>query len=347
MPSTHLSRSLAVRGSAASAVLALVAGLTVVGSAAADPDTADAALKQYEALSEKASGTNEAAKAAQEDAAKATAAKRAADATVDAANREVAAVKARQAALQPAIDAVVLANYKGSRTNRTYALLVSDSPQQMLDQMSTLDFVNRDVVATVDAYKKSKVAAESAASRAVTAAKSAEDTRSEAERKSSDLKEKKSQLAQEIARIKAIYDRLTGAQRQSLIGRPTPFDPSKVPAGSTAELAAVRSALTRVGMPYAWGGTGPGQFDCSGLMVWAYQQSGKSLPRTSQAQLSGGRPVSRSELQPGDLIAYYPGATHVGMYIGDGKVVHASTFGVPVQVVSVDDAGPYNAAVRY
>lgn len=92
MSSTSPSRSLVLRGSAASAVVALVAGLTVAGSATADPDTADAALKQYEALSEQASGTNEAAKAAQEEAEKATAAKRAADATLVAAKREVAAV---------------------------------------------------------------------------------------------------------------------------------------------------------------------------------------------------------------------------------------------------------------
>ncbi len=347
MSPTSSSRSGVLRGSAAAATLALVAGLTVVGSATADPDTADAALKQYEALSEQASGTNEAAKAADEEAQKATAAKRAADATLVAAQREVAAVKARQEALQPQIDALIVANYKGARTNRTYALLVSDSPQQMLDQMSTLDFVNRDVVATVAAYKKSKTAADAAATRAAEASKSAEDARTAAERKSADLKAKKSRLAQEIARIKAIYDRLTGAQRQTLIGPPTPFDPSKVPPGSTSELAAVRAALTRIGSPYSFGATGPGQFDCSGLMVWAYQQAGKSLPRTSQAQLAGGRPVSRSELQPGDIIVYYSAASHVGMYVGDGKVVHASTYGVPVKVVPIDAAGPYNSAVRY
>ncbi|WP_461165958.1 NlpC/P60 family protein [Tsukamurella serpentis] len=325
----------------------MAAGLTVTGSASADPDTADAALKQYEALSEKASGTNEAAKAAQEEADKATAAKRAADATLKAAKGEVSAVQARQAAMQPQIDAVVRANYKGSRTNRTYALLVSDSPQQMLDQMSTLDFINRDVVATVDAFKKSRSAAAAAAKRADDAAASAGTAKDDADRKAADMREKKSRLAQEIVRIKAIYDRLSGSQRASLIGPPTPFDPSKVPAGGTPELGAVRAALTRVGMPYAWGGTGPGQFDCSGLMVWAYQQSGKSLPRTSQAQLNGGKSVSRDQLQPGDIIVYYPGATHVGMYIGDGKVVHASTFGVPVQVVPIDKAGPFNSAVRF
>ncbi|MDN6619454.1 MAG: C40 family peptidase, partial [Corynebacterium variabile] len=87
-------------------------------------------------------------------------------------------------------------------------------------------------------------------------------------------------------------------------------------------------------------------FDCSGLMYWASQQLGKSIPRTSQAQVSGGTPVSRDELQPGDIVGYYSGVTHVGMYIGDGKIVHASDYGIPVQVVSVDSM-PFAGASRY
>ena len=81
-------------------------------------------------------------------------------------------------------------------------------------------------------------------------------------------------------------------------------------------------------------------------MVWAYAQEGKSIPRTSQAQLSGGTPVPMDQLEPGDVIGYYPGVTHVGMYIGDGQVVHASTYGVPVQVVPVDSM-PVQGAVRF
>ncbi|CAM3769203.1 MULTISPECIES: NlpC/P60 family protein [Tsukamurella] len=335
------------RGVAVSSALLLLLGAAVGGGAGADPTDADAALKQYEKLSEQASGTNEAAKGAQEDVEKATAAKRAADSTLVAAKREVAAVQARRDSLQPTVDSIVRANYKGARTNRTFALLVSDSPQTMLDQMSTLDFINRDVLNTIDGFKKAKAAAVSAEQRAADASKSADTAKTDAERKRDDLNKKKAQLASEIARIKALYDRLTGAQRGALIGPNVPVDPGKLPPGGASEAVAVRAALTRVGMPYAWGGSGPGQFDCSGLMLWAYKQAGKSLPRTSQAQLAGGQPVSRSSLQPGDIIVYYPGATHVGMYIGDGKVVHASTFGVPVQVVPIDKAGPFNSAVRF
>ena len=81
-------------------------------------------------------------------------------------------------------------------------------------------------------------------------------------------------------------------------------------------------------------------------MVWSYQQMGKSIPRTSQAQLAGGTPVPMDQLQPGDIVGYYPGVTHVGMYIGDGQVVHASTYGVPVAVVPLNSM-PVQGAVRY
>jgi len=81
-------------------------------------------------------------------------------------------------------------------------------------------------------------------------------------------------------------------------------------------------------------------------MFWAYQQMGKSIPRPSSAQIAGGTPVSREQLQPGDIVGYYSGVSHVGIYIGDGKIVHASDYGIPVQVVSVDSM-PFAGASRY
>ncbi|WP_333619211.1 C40 family peptidase, partial [Dietzia sp.] len=103
---------------------------------------------------------------------------------------------------------------------------------------------------------------------------------------------------------------------------------------------------TKIGSPYVWGATGPDSFDCSGFTSWAYQQAGISIPRTSQAQASGGTQVSRDDLQPGDLVTFYDGASHVGIYAGDGQVLHASTEGVPVGYSPVDSMPFYNA-VRY
>ena len=113
-------------------------------------------------------------------------------------------------------------------------------------------------------------------------------------------------------------------------------------AGSSAGATALRAALTRLGDPYVWAAAGPHAFDCSGLVVWSFQQAGVSLPHSSQALAAGGQPVSRDRMRPGDVITYYSTASHVGLYVGDGKVVHASTYGVPVAVVPVNNAPIYN-----
>ena len=109
----------------------------------------------------------------------------------------------------------------------------------------------------------------------------------------------------------------------------------------------VQAALTQVGSPYVWGGAAPGGFDCSGLVMWAFQQAGISLPHSSQAQAQGGQPVSMSDLQPGDVVTFYNDASHSGLYVGDGMVIHSSTYGVPVRVVPMNAAGPIHDVRRY
>lgn len=113
------------------------------------------------------------------------------------------------------------------------------------------------------------------------------------------------------------------------------------PARGTGAIA-VKAALTRLGDPYVWAAAGPHAFDCSGLVVWSFQQAGLLLPHSSQELAVGGQPVSPDHMQPGDVITYYANASHVGLYVGGGKMVHASTEGVPVAVVPVDNAPIYN-----
>jgi len=109
----------------------------------------------------------------------------------------------------------------------------------------------------------------------------------------------------------------------------------------------VQAALTQIGTPYAWGGAAPGGFDCSGLVMWAFQQAGIALPHSSQALAQGGQPVALSDLQPGDVLTFYSDASHAGIYIGDGMMVHSSTFGQPVRVVPMQSSGPIYDARRY
>jgi cell wall-associated NlpC family hydrolase len=110
-----------------------------------------------------------------------------------------------------------------------------------------------------------------------------------------------------------------------------PAAPAAAPAATAMDLA-----LSKIGSPYRYGAAGPNAFDCSGLVNWAYKNAGVSLPRTSRAMSQVGTPISRDDLRPGDLVFFYRPVSHVAIYIGDGKVVHASTRKSPVKISDLD-----------
>ncbi|MFD0927071.1 C40 family peptidase [Williamsia deligens] len=332
-----------------SALLVGVVALCMAWPAGADPAprSPDQLLARYTSLGREAEKASEAMHSAQIDLDRRQAELRSADAAVASANKQLAALSGRLDALQSRVDTLVRASYRGARVNRLYAVLVSDSPQSLLDQMSGLEMLSRQTAADVRAYRAASASAATARAQAEKARESASAAVAAVDRTRAGLQAKQSDLQLNIAQVKAVYESLTGKQLAALRGPDITFDRSLIPRGTAPWVVAVQAALTRIGDPYVWGATGPSQFDCSGLMVWAYKQAGETLPRSSEAQLGGGTPVDRKDLRPGDLIIYYDDASHVGMYVGDGYVVHASTFGVPVKVVPVDQAGPYKAARRY
>lgn len=112
-----------------------------------------------------------------------------------------------------------------------------------------------------------------------------------------------------------------------------PPAPNVAPGGSPAAATAVQAALSRVGDPYVWGAAGPGAFDCSGLVMWAYAQAGVYLPHYSGAQYADTTHIPMSALQPGDLVFPANPGQHVAMYIGNGEIVQAPYTGADVQVV--------------
>ncbi|WP_406092576.1 C40 family peptidase [Streptomyces sp. NBC_01013] len=108
---------------------------------------------------------------------------------------------------------------------------------------------------------------------------------------------------------------------------------------------AVRYAIEQIGKPYVWGAEGPGSFDCSGLTSQAWASAGRTIPRTSQEQWRQLRKVPVKALRPGDLVVYFPKATHVALYIGNGLVVQAPRPGSRVKVSPVA-SNPLLGAVR-
>lgn len=117
-------------------------------------------------------------------------------------------------------------------------------------------------------------------------------------------------------------------------------------AASTKGQAAVEAAKTMIGTPYVYGGTTPAGFDCSGFVQWAHAQAGTQLPRTSGAMAAAGTPVSRADMQPGDVIVYYAGASHVALYVGDGMMIDSLGSGYTVDYRPVDYM-PIHSIVRF
>ncbi|MCT1683455.1 C40 family peptidase [Corynebacterium appendicis] len=108
----------------------------------------------------------------------------------------------------------------------------------------------------------------------------------------------------------------------------------------------VSIAKSKIGSPYVYGAAGPNAFDCSGFTSWVYAQVGKQIPRTSGAQASAGRNVAISDLQPGDIVVYYSGASHVGIYAGNGQIIDALNSGTPVSYRPLNYM-PIHSAVRF
>ncbi|WBP89242.1 C40 family peptidase [Kitasatospora cathayae] len=171
-----------------------------------------------------------------------------------------------------------------------------------------------------------------------------------------DLNQAKADVNQKLKAAQDLLNSLSAADRAALkaqqqqddrASRGTArVDLTNLPPASGYAAVAVARAMSRQGSPYVWGATGPNTFDCSGLMVWSYAQAGVSLPRTSQEQGDvGTRVPSLDQAQPGDLVIYGSDRHHVGMYIGNGMVVHAPHTGDVVKVMKAD-AMPINTIRR-
>jgi cell wall-associated NlpC family hydrolase len=137
----------------------------------------------------------------------------------------------------------------------------------------------------------------------------------------------------------------------ALAGAPSPAPPASAPAGpivapTAAAQTAVDTAMAQLGDPYVWAGAGPDTFDCSGLTQYAYAAAGIYLPHSSNMQSTVGTAVAYADLQPGDLVFFYSPVSHVGMYIGNGQMVHAPHTGDVVRVVDLVYMPDYAGARR-
>ncbi|GAA0933465.1 NlpC/P60 family protein [Pseudonocardia zijingensis] len=246
-----------------------------------------------------------------------------------------AAVEPTRAALEAAvadeeqfrleIDSVAMSTFESGNLDQLNALLASRSPQEFLDQMSaieTLAVEYRDkldqLLTKVDDTAQKRIESDAAIARAQAAA-------DEAARATEDVEKRKRDAEKRIDEAQRLLDRLSPQQRRDRRG-PELSGPSSI-SGSGAGVEAIRAAMKMLGKPYRYGAEGPSSFDCSGLTSWAFKQVGITLPRSSSQQARVGTPVPRDQLRPGDLVFFYKPVSHVGIYVGDNKMINAPQTG--------------------
>ena len=249
--------------------------------------------------------------------------------------------------MQAVVGRIAVASYKAGSVDASLQLLLSDNPTRFLRQSSDLTLVNRRQdhmlaqmqTARLRAAVDRKAVAEQQARAAdlqqkIAAEKTTVEARLATARSLLSRLEAKQRARLEALR-RAATERALGARshalRASRSARGDEFPTYDGPAsGRAAE--AVRTAYAQLGDPYAWGAAGPGSFDCSGLTMYSWAAAGVSLPHSSSAQYSAIRHVAISDLQPGDLVFYYSPISHVGIYIGGGRIIDAPYPGLSVHI---------------
>jgi cell wall-associated NlpC family hydrolase len=301
----------------------------------------DELYKEAEAATEKYNGAKEKADHAEE--------------RLSSLRDEAARKEDRLNSARDALGSVAAAQYRSGGLDPALQLALSDDPDQYLEGAAFAERAGSRQAAAVGQVRRQLREIEQLRGAAHVELTSLRSRQAE-------LRRTKKTVTGKLDAARRLMSGLTDEQRAQLgdagaaggtgqhASRSAARDLGALPTGSAVApnsraAAAVSYAYGKLGSPYVWGATGPDAFDCSGLAQAAYRAAGLSLPRTTYAQINAGRRVSRSELLPGDLVFFYSGITHVGIYVGNGQMIHAPNPTAPVRVAPIDEM-PFAGATR-
>ncbi|WP_371527693.1 NlpC/P60 family protein [Streptomyces sp. NBC_01283] len=244
------------------------------------------------------------------------------------------------------LGSMAAAQYRSGGIAPSVQVALSSDPDQYLERAALADRANSRQAATVTGVQKQLQEIDQLRDEA-------DDTLAHLKSRQAELKKHKKTVNGKLDAAKRLLSQLTGDQRAELAGKDrasrtagrdgVPGVPAK--AANSRASAAVSYAYKALGSPYVWGATGPNAFDCSGLTQAAYRSAGVDLPRTTYAQIAAGERVPRSQLQPGDLVFFYQGISHVGIYVGNGQMIHAPNPSAPVRIAPISQM-PFAGATR-
>ena len=248
----------------------------------------------------------------------------------------LAPLQAQLAAAQVKVGAIAAQVYRGSGTGSVSALLGGDSPALIADKLAFLDRFARDQASELAGAAKLKAQYDA--------------EKAPIDQLVTDLAAQDKDLADKKAVINARLDELQNLRRQAYAtsGATGSFRPWPCPASyaPTAGYTAAAFACSQAGLPYLWAAAGPNSYDCSGLVLAAWQQVGVYLPHNAAAQRRSMPYVDRADLQVGDLVFYYSDIHHVAIYVGDNKVMQAPAAGDNVRMTDMDKTGPIHSFGR-
>jgi cell wall-associated NlpC family hydrolase len=216
------------------------------------------------------------------------------------------------------------------------ALTSSDDPDSYLDRAATTYALEQQQGEQVAQVTRAMQAAEKARAGAKARA-------TEVGKLVSEIQKKRDKIQRLVAKAESSLFRRAMARSGGAGSRAVKINLPVPGSGKAAEAA--RWALTQQLKPYVWGAEGPNSYDCSGLVMWAYQRVGISLPHYTGSQWSAGAHIRREDLRPGDLVFFYNDLHHVGIYVGGGMMVHAPRTGDVVRIASINNR-PFAGAVR-
>ncbi|MGW0187906.1 NlpC/P60 family protein [Streptomyces sp. NPDC003362] len=254
--------------------------------------------------------------------------------------------------LRDGLGSMASAQYRSGGLDPSLQLFLSADPDDYLDKASTLDQLSGQ---QVEALKKIQDKQRDLAQQRAEAADKLKDLSSTR----TELGKKKKEVQAKLAEAQKLLNTLTAQEKAALAqeeerasrdsSRQALTPEAAVSASASGRAGAAYSAAqTKLGSPYVYGATGPSSFDCSGLTSWAYAQAGVAIPRTSEQQANyGTRIYSQSDLQVGDLVFFFNDLHHVGLYAGNGQIIHAPRTGTVVRYESFDTiGGPFMFGVR-
>ncbi|MFD9087204.1 C40 family peptidase [Streptomyces prasinus] len=260
--------------------------------------------------------------------------------------------------LRDGLGSMASAQYRSGGIDPSLQLFLSADPDDYLDKASALDQLSTQQVDALKEIQEKQRELAQQRSEASGKLKDLSSTRTELGKKKKEVQNKlgaaqkllNTLTAEEKAQLAEEEDRATRASEREVL-KATNTDTggsAAVGSGSGRAGAAFAAAQSKLGTPYVYGATGPSSYDCSGLTSWAYAQAGVSIPRTSEAQTGAGTKIySASQLQVGDLVFFFNDLHHVGLYAGNGQVIHAPRSGTVVRYESMNTiGGPFMFGVR-